>query len=248
MAAAAASGNSVVQRLRSVPWRGRDALVVFLLPWVVLPIVLVLGLQLVAPNLPGVQGYLHALSQNQPQASFSLVVVDAAGSFLTIGYYLRKYGASLRDLGLRRFNLWRALLYLIVILLAFGFLVEGAYLVVQALDPSFNATQAQTTEFPGTQFSLLGLLGLVVIPPLIEESVFRGFMFPAFSKRHGVVVGAIATSVLFGFAHLQGNISVYTFVLSLLLCGLYLRTNSIIPGMAVHMLNNYVAYMGTLHK
>jgi membrane protease YdiL (CAAX protease family) len=241
--------SAVVQRLQSVPWRIRDALVAFLLPWVVLPLGIVAVLQLLAPSLPSIQNYLHALSQNQPQASFSLVLVTAVSAVLTINYYLRKYHVGPKDLGLRPFSLWRAAVYLVIVLVAFGFLVEGAYLVAKAVDPSFNASQAQTNQFIGSShFSVLSLFAVVIIPPFIEESVFRGFMFPAITKRYGVVIGAIATSVLFGFAHLQGNISVYTFVLSLLLCGLYLRTNSIIPGMAVHMLNNYVAYLATLHK
>ncbi|HUC86907.1 MAG TPA: type II CAAX endopeptidase family protein [Candidatus Saccharimonadales bacterium] len=239
---------STIRRLRSVPWRGRDALIAFLVPWVVLPIAVVLLLQLVAPEVPGVSAYLRALNQNSPGASFGLVIVDAVGSFVAIGYYLRKYGASLRDLGIRRFNPWRVLLYLVVILAVFGLVVGAAYWLIQLIDPSFNAAQPQTNQFTGSRFSDLSLWALVIIPPFVEESVFRGFMFPAFSKRYGVVIGAVITSVLFGFAHLQGNVSVYTFILSLVLCGLYVRTNSIIPGIALHMLNNYVAYIAMLQK
>jgi len=231
-----------------VPWRGRDALVVFLVPWVVLPIALILILKILSPYVPGVPQYLTALSNNSSGATFGLVIVDAIGSFSAIGYYLHKYHAGLATLGVRRFNLGKALLYLVGILAAFGLLVAAAYYVIQALDPHFNANQAQTNEFTGGTFSFVNLLALVIIPPFVEEATFRGFMFPAFAKRWGGLIGAILTSVLFGFAHLQANVSVYTFILSLLLCGLYVRTRSIIPGIAVHMVNNYVAYIGQLHK
>ncbi len=96
--------------------------------------------------------------------------------------------------------------------------------------------------------SLLSLWALVIIPPIIEEIVFRGFMFPAFAKRFGVVLGAVVSSLLFAVAHLQLNVSVYTFILGLLLCFLYVRLGSTIPGIGIHMLNNYLAYMALNQK
>ncbi len=231
-----------------VPWNGRDALVVFLVPWVVLPLALILLLKGLSPYVPGVPQYLTALGNNDPGATFGLVIVDAIGSFGAIGYFLRKYHTGLATLGVRRFNLGKAILYLVGILAVFGFLVAAAYYAIQALDPHFNANQAQMNEFTDGTYSVINLLALVIIPPFVEETTFRGFMFPAFAKRWGVVVGAILTSILFGFAHLQANVSVYTFILSLLLCGLYMRTRSIVPGIALHMINNYIAYLGQLHK
>ncbi len=88
----------------------------------------------------------------------------------------------------------------------------------------------------------------MLIPPIIEETVFRGFIFPAFSKRFGVIIGALLSSLLFGFAHLQYNVGVYTVVLGLLLCLLYIKLRSIVPGIFLHMLNNYLAFVALTHK
>ncbi len=88
----------------------------------------------------------------------------------------------------------------------------------------------------------------MILPPIIEETVFRGFIFPAFAKKWGVIWGAIASSILFGFAHLQANVGVYTFVIGLLLCFLYVRLKSIIPGIFFHMLNNYLAFVALTGK
>jgi membrane protease YdiL (CAAX protease family) len=237
-----------IARIRSVPWSGWNALVAFLVPWIVLPLAVLVTIEALAPHISGVAWFEQAFTSANPdpRASFALVLVDAAGSFAIIGYYLRKHHASMRDLGIRRFSPGRAILLLIALLVAFSLLIGVVYALVALIDPSFNANQPQTNEFTGTTSSL-SLWALVIIPPFVEETVFRGFMFPAFSKRFGVVIGAILTSVLFGFAHLQGNVSVYTFILSLILCFLYVRLNSIIPGIGLHMLNNYIAYMG-LHQ
>jgi membrane protease YdiL (CAAX protease family) len=63
------------------------------------------------------------------------------------------------------------------------------------------------------------------------------------AKRWGVITGAIVSSAIFGLAHAQANISIYTWLLGLLLCAMYVRLKSIIPGMALHMLNNYLAFL-----
>jgi membrane protease YdiL (CAAX protease family) len=82
----------------------------------------------------------------------------------------------------------------------------------------------------------------VLLPPIIEETIFRGFIFPAISTRTGVIWGAILSSLLFGAFHGQANVFVYTAILGLLLCFMYVRTKSIIPGMVLHMLNNFLAF------
>ena len=235
-----------VAAIKSVPWNGWQALLVFLLPWIVLPIAVLFGLSTIAPHWSAVNNFLSGLDNNAPGPNFILVIIDAIGSFAFIGYYLRKNHVGLGALGIRRFSIWRALLLLVGLLVLFGLLVTAAYWLVTALDPHFNANQAQTNQFTQTTSSL-SLWALVIIPPFVEETTFRGFMFPAFAKKFGVVGGALLTSLLFGFAHLQANVSVYTFILSLLLCFLYTRLGSIIPGIALHMLNNYIAYMG-LHS
>jgi membrane protease YdiL (CAAX protease family) len=242
--------QSNIVRLRSVPWSWWNALLAFLGPWILLPLALYLVVAQLAVHFSSAAWFLQAFTaaNPDPRASFILVILDAVVSFAAVGYFLHQHHAGLRDVGIRRFSIGRALLLLLILLVAFSFLIGIVYWLVGVFDPSFNATQAQTTQFSGSIGSPFSLLGVVIIPPLVEETVFRGFMFPAFSKRFGVVIGAILTSVLFGFAHLQGNVSVYTFVLSLLLCFLYVRLNSIIPGMVLHMTNNYIAYIALQHK
>ncbi|HSX41208.1 MAG TPA: type II CAAX endopeptidase family protein [Candidatus Saccharimonadales bacterium] len=232
------------QRILSVPWNIRQALAVFLVPWVLLPLAVVVWLKVLEPAFPTAQVWLQAYDAGDPVASFAIVLLDLAASYFIIGYYLRKYRVTLRSLGLRPFSFWRALWNVLLIMIFFSVLIGVVYTVLTFLSPGFNANQPQSNEFINVPSGLqpISLLALVIIPPLVEEPVFRGFMFPAFAKRFGLAGGAIISSLLFGFAHLQANVDVYTFILGLLLCFLYVRLGSIIPGIALHMLNNYIAY------
>jgi membrane protease YdiL (CAAX protease family) len=240
----------VQQQIRSVPWSAKNALVVFLVPWIALPLILIIFLNVLAPSVGWAHQFVVAFEKSDPKASFALVIVDALGSWWLIRHYLKRYGANLRQLGLRRFSWWRAVLTIAAIYIIFFVAVALLLALVSVLVPSFNANQPQTNDFTGLgpQFRDLSFLALVIIPPLVEEPVFRGFMFPAFAKRFGIWGGAIISSLLFGLAHLQANVSIYTLVLGLLLCFLYVRLGSIIPGIALHMLNNLIAYSALYHK
>jgi uncharacterized protein len=48
-------------------------------------------------------------------------------------------------------------------------------------------------------FLLMGMA--VLIAPLVEETVFRGYLYPLFAKNLGAVPGIVITGVLFGLMH-----------------------------------------------
>jgi membrane protease YdiL (CAAX protease family) len=89
-----------------------------------------------------------------------------------------------------------------------------------------------------------------VIAPICEETLFRGYIFGALSKWKGWLPGAILTGALFGAVH-AGSAPVEDLVplgvLGFALCFLYRRTGSLYPCIAVHSLNNSLAF-GELEK
>ena len=195
--------------------------------------------------------FLSGLLNGDINAQFVEVVLDALAGFGAIAYYLHHYKTSWRAVGWRKFNILKALGILVLIFLAFSIGVNVLLALISVLVPAFNANQTQANDFIGTAASshqLIALLAVVVIPAIVEETVFRGFVFPAISGRVGLIVGAIGSSLLFGLAHLQANISIYTFFLGLLLCFMYVKLRSIFPGMALHMLNNYLAFVALTGK
>jgi len=229
-----------------VPWKISETLLTFAAAWIVLPIIIVLLLGAIGPSLPAAKELLNNLVSGNVYANFGLVLIDAVAALLLVRHYLTKYHKRWSDVGWRGFNIWKTLILLLVIFGVFIIAVAVVFALVTWLVPGFNATQTQSNDFTGAaaaQHRSVSLLALVIIPPIIEETVFRGFIFPALAKRWGLLIGAVLTSLLFGIAHLQANVSIYTFILSLLLCFMYWRLKSIIPGIALHMLNNYLAYI-----
>lgn len=232
-----------------VPWRAWDAIVVYILPWIVLPIIVILVAAALAPYSHIIKVFVDGIQSNDIRANFALVLIDGVGELGVVYLYLKRYHVGWKDVGWRKFSPLAALALLGLMFIVFSIGVYALTTLVIFLLPAFNANQAQTNGFT-TQTIVhpsLTLLALVIIPPIIEETVFRGFIFPALSKRYGLIFGAVMTSLLFGLAHLQANVSVYTFVLSLALCFMYVRLRSIVPGIGLHMLNNYLAYYALSH-
>ncbi len=233
-----------------VPWRPVDAVVVFVVGWFAAPLLFVLYFSIFS-FVPLFHDFLKQLSNSGLAANLILVAFSAVTAFLVVGLYLRRHKSGLSAIGLKKFKFLQAVLYVAIGFVVLYASVAGAYKLVQLLWPHFNANQPQVNQFTSARSAsekLLSFLALVVVAPLIEEIVFRGFMFPAFTKRMGVIWGAIVTSIFFGIAHWQLNVSIYTIMLSLILCGLYYKLRSIWPGIAFHMLNNYLAFLAIMHK
>ncbi|MBK9924469.1 MAG: CPBP family intramembrane metalloprotease [Anaerolineales bacterium] len=94
-------------------------------------------------------------------------------------------------------------------------------------------------------FMLVG----VIFAPFVEELFFRGFLFQGFRQKYGWINGMILSSLIFGAAHLDPVAFIPTSILGALLAYMYHRTNSVWPGMILHVLVNamglFTAYAAT---
>ncbi len=127
------------------------------------------------------------------------------------------------------------------------FLLSFALIVVlQLVIPGFNADEKQAVGFDhlNNQFEyIMAFLALVVLAPIIEEAIFRGFLFSQLRKNLHFLWTALLVSLTFGLVHLQWNVGVDVFCLSLVLCYIREKTGTIWVGVGVHMLKNLLAYV-----
>jgi membrane protease YdiL (CAAX protease family) len=172
------------------------------------------------------------------------------GSLLVAAIVFARLGGPVtpRVLGLRPARFWRSL-----ILMAGGYVI---YLVISAIWLQAWGFQHErddiTTRLVShpTTATVAGLaVFAVVIAPIVEEIFFRGFVFPAMRTRLGVGWAALATGALFGVVHAFGSpwgFLVPLGVLGMVLCLLYWKTGSLLPGIALHSINNCIALSSAL--
>jgi membrane protease YdiL (CAAX protease family) len=91
-----------------------------------------------------------------------------------------------------------------------------------------------------TDISVLVLMAFtaVIVAPICEEMVFRGYIYPALSKFTGPWIGWIISALVFSAAHGSMSALVPLFIFGLALVLLYEWTGSIWAPIAVHLLFN----------
>jgi membrane protease YdiL (CAAX protease family) len=100
----------------------------------------------------------------------------------------------------------------------------------------------------GADQSTLALVAVTVLvtvmAPICEELFFRGYFFRTLRNWRGPWVAAVLTGLVFGAVHAFGSPIGFLVPLAVFgfgLCLLYWRTDSILPCMALHALNNSLA-------
>ena len=110
----------------------------------------------------------------------------------------------------------------------------GTSIITQLLVPWLSEGQ----EGIGEGNLLLALVALVLLPPFVEEVLFRFILLERFAVKWRVRVAIIVTAIAFGILHADplgaGAFGVVTALL-------YLRTRSLWPGILVHGANNLLA-------
>lgn len=82
-------------------------------------------------------------------------------------------------------------------------------------------------------------LAIIIAAPIMEELVFRKVLFGNLVPITGGVGAAVISSILFGFAHLDGHMILYSFI-GLFFCWLYNHTGRIQTTMLAHIGMNAV--------
>lgn len=191
------------------------------------------------------------LEKSIPAQAVFIVAAEGAAAWLAISAVKR------RKLGLKVIGLGRrpALKDIGQGLLGFGvfyLLLIIAGIIIGALVPDIN-NEKQNIGFNNISTSsqnLLAFISLVILPPLGEEVLVRGYLYSGLRMALKLWPAVIITSLFFGAAHLElgsGGPLVWaaaidTFLLSIVLCFLRERTGALYAGMLVHMLNNLIAF------
>lgn len=86
--------------------------------------------------------------------------------------------------------------------------------------------------------NIIYFVAIAVVPPIIEEFAFRGAILGSIREKHGDALAIIISAVLFGFMHGNFTQTPVTFLTGLVLGYLTVKTNSIIPAIILHFVNN----------
>lgn len=193
-------------------------------------------------------------------AQFLFILLAEAVVIWLVFWILRSRGLNFASIGFGRRPKWRDLGIAFIAYAAFFLLIAVLFAALIALVPELKPKLEQPQDV-GFQFlaspmdRILAFLALVVLAPIGEEILVRGYMFSALRSRWRFLPAAIVTSIVFGAAHLQPETTgalvwgaaLATTVLSLVLVYLRERTGALYSGILVHAFNNLLAFTVYFH-
>ena len=155
-----------------------------------------------------------------------------------------------RQFGLRPARFWPTVGWAALGLFSF-YLLAALYTAI--LQPDAEQTVAQDL---GADQGTLGRIAagfmIICIAPIAEEFFFRGFFYRALRSRYSVLVAALIDGLLFGAIHFDFSSADALLIvpplaaLGFMFCLVYERTGSLYPVIALHALNNAIAFAVTI--
>lgn len=198
--------------------------------------------------------YVEQIFYILPMSVFLIIsiITTLASNMISATVFLKRRGFKSKDIFInsstRNKDILKPRSIATLCMLALG--INGFFMLINNL--LLNNTTQQTsyeverlieaTKFHSPLNIFLYFVYLAVIAPITEEFLFRGaFLQPL--RRYGDKYAIIVSAIMFGLVH--GNIfqSPFTFVLGLLLGYVTTKSNSIIPAIILHFVNNATAVL-----
>jgi uncharacterized protein len=138
-----------------------------------------------------------------------------------------------------------ALIFSVASLLVFLGLISYVFpnFTEQALVFISKNKSSSVTSGDNLLYRILTFLMLVVVAPISEELIFRGLILNRWAQKWNLPISVIATSLLFGFLHIN---PIGISMVGLLLALLYLKTKTLWVPIAVHSMNNFIVFCVTI--
>lgn len=122
----------------------------------------------------------------------------------------------------------------------------GAYLLFSGVYVALFGAPEQEDIAESFGTLPLQILLIAIAAPVSEEVCFRGMLFGGLRERLPRLGAALISALIFGGLHALTGLSAVPPLIAFgfILCLLYEKTGSIVPGIVLHMLNNSVALIG----
>lgn len=147
--------------------------------------------------------------------------------------------AGAQALGLRRVG-WRPVVLGVVGTTVLSFAVSQIGIQPEGVRQVTDAVRDPAVLIPT-------LLILALLAPVVEELVFRGLLYGWVAGRWGPLPAFLVSSLAFAAAHVEPAHIALVLPLGLWFGWLRWRTNSLLPSLVAHVINNGLAVIGAAY-
>lgn len=152
-----------------------------------------------------------------------------------IVFLVQTKGEVLKDFQIRKIGI-----YTVLWTLLFAILLEPTMYLLNIVSQLFapNLIAQEMTAMTGGFW--VSFLYFALLPAMVEEFLFRGFIFRSY-RPAGILVSSLLTGLLFGLMHLNMNQFFYAFFMGVMFCLVDEVTGSIFTSMIAHCLINGIS-------
>ena len=237
-----------------VPWTTRDV-ILFSLFYLLSPIVIAIPVLIVAAV--ALHGNMSAVMNDKQLEAILSIIAQAAAALLTLGYLwvlvkAKNVGPFWDAIGWRQLapnSIVRRRIVLFIVL--GGIALAAAVTLASSLIGQKKTLPIE--ELVQTRLAMILLMSFgVLVAPLVEETVFRGVLFPVIARGSGIAGSIIITGVLFGMVHsLQlwggwGQIGLIVAV-GILLTWVRALRHTVWASFLLHLTYNSTLFLGALY-
>lgn len=170
------------------------------------------------------------------------LAAEAIGLTLAVWVGMRRRKLTWSQLGMRPISgSW----FIASVALTFAAALAGgmvAALITQLLGEAAAGSNVQAQAIAPAGFSWAAAITMVflggIAVPIAEELFFRGVLHRWSSAKWGLAVGSIVSSLVFGLIHGIPAVIGFAFVMGLFIAYAYEKTQSLWPGIIIHIVNN----------
>lgn len=217
----------------------------------VLGVLAVLSVLLIAGKEP--QQVVDLIDSSTYVKFLTVLAIEFATIGLMYGVYELMKRPFLASVGLIKGFKKDFITYASVSYLMYFILLIVTVTFVDFLIPAVDTNQSQELGFSSPSgFEYIAVyLSLIILPAVVEEIIFRGFLFQRLREVISLRSATLLTSAVFGLMHLEflndGPLNwiaaIDTFILSIFLISLLVKTKSLWSSILLHAIKNTVAFV-----
>lgn len=159
--------------------------------------------------------------------------------------WIAKRAITLKEVGLDRLIQWRDIGLSTAAFIPYLIISQLLLALATSVLPWVDINQKQDIGFSTNLYGLeltLAFVALVVLAPLAEEVLFRGYLYGKLRRYSGMIISSLVVSLAFGVLHGAWNVGIDVFALSVVACLLREVTGSVWAGVLLHAMKNGLAF------
>lgn len=195
--------------------------------------------------LPAFVPFIYQLILKKNLLIFHSFISLSLEAIILITLFKFRIKQNIKIIGFKKNNLWKN----IGLGIAVAFIMSLISIIIDlATGPDSSAIEIvrEIRNLSGLSDYILYFFVIVILGPIVEESIYRGMLYSPYRKKYGPIKAIIITSLFFSIIHLKVGFG-FVFIYGIVYGALYERTESIVPPIVAHGLSNLIGTLSVLY-